>query len=162
MTWSYSGDPSLTDKDAVRFEIQDTNSSSQLLQDEEIQWAILAETTTAAGSPTTISGANLYSAAARCMEVLARLFSAQADTQVGTLKLTYTKQAANYTLRAQELRQRAMGYRLPYAGGLSEQEKENITQETDRIQPAFTRTEWDSPFTGNQFGFDSNLGPPVR
>lgn len=38
MTWSYSGDPTTSPTDEIRFLLQDTNTSDQLLQNEEIQF----------------------------------------------------------------------------------------------------------------------------
>lgn len=160
MSWSYSGNPADSDKDAVRFEIQDTTSSSPLLQDEEIEWAILQETTVAAAAPATIVPPNLYRAAARCMEALDRLFAAQADEQIGTLKLTYSKQSQQYAVRAQELRARAAGMEPPYAGGQSIQEKLDRQADTDAVKPAFTRREFDNPWVGDQSGYhNEDLGP---
>lgn len=40
MAWSYSGDPASSDKDAVRFWVQDTDSAVPLLSDEEIQYLL--------------------------------------------------------------------------------------------------------------------------
>lgn len=40
MTWTYSGDPSNSSKDAVRFMIGDTDSTDPLLQDEEITYLV--------------------------------------------------------------------------------------------------------------------------
>lgn len=40
MSWSYSGDPSSSEVDTVRFYVQDTDESLQLLTDEEIQYLI--------------------------------------------------------------------------------------------------------------------------
>jgi hypothetical protein len=40
MTWSYSGDPSASDLDTVRFLLQDTTTADQLMSDEEIQFVI--------------------------------------------------------------------------------------------------------------------------
>ena len=40
MAWTYSGDPATSEKDEVRFYLQDTDSGFPLLQDEEIQWLI--------------------------------------------------------------------------------------------------------------------------
>ena len=40
MSWSYSGDPATSDKDEVRFYLQDTDAGFPLLTDEEIQWLI--------------------------------------------------------------------------------------------------------------------------
>ena len=40
MTWAYSGDPSSSDLDEVRFLIQDTDNGLQLLSDEEIEFLL--------------------------------------------------------------------------------------------------------------------------
>jgi len=40
MSWNYSGDPTDSDLDAVRFYVQDTDSTDPLLSDEEIQYLI--------------------------------------------------------------------------------------------------------------------------
>ena len=45
MTWSYSGDPSASSLDEVRFLVGDTDSTEQLVQNEEIAYAINAEIT---------------------------------------------------------------------------------------------------------------------
>jgi hypothetical protein len=164
VAWSYGGDPSASDKDAVRFEIQDTNSSSPLLQDAEIDWCILAENGVAAGTPTTLSGATLYGPAAKCMEALAAQFLAQADTQIGQMKITSTKRAAQYLARAKELRLKAQGYYSPYAGGQSIAEKEYFQSDSDAVQPAETRTAFDNRWAwGSQQGFSSeDFGPPTQ
>lgn len=40
MTWTYTGDPNVSDRDKVRFLIGDTDTTDQLLSDEEIAWAL--------------------------------------------------------------------------------------------------------------------------
>lgn len=40
MTWTYSGDPSTSELDAVRFALGDTDTSFQLMQNEEINYVI--------------------------------------------------------------------------------------------------------------------------
>jgi hypothetical protein len=40
MTWTYSGDPSVSEKDKYRFLIDDTDENNPLLQDEEIQFVL--------------------------------------------------------------------------------------------------------------------------
>jgi hypothetical protein len=140
MAFSYSGDPASSPRDAVRFEIQDTNSKSPLLQNAEIEYALAQE---APNEPP--SEGEVLSAAARCMESLARLFSAQADTELGSLKVTYTKQAKGYTERAKELRLRAQGMHAPWTGGTSVAEKRAREAEPDRVQHAFSRGQFDNP-----------------
>lgn len=132
MSFSYSGDPSSSVLDAIRFEIQDTNAAAPLLDDGEIKYAIRE------GAPSTpLSQGEVFAAAARCCEALARRFAAQADTQFGSIKTTYSKQAEVYAERAIELRKRAQGSHAPFAGGLSVSEKESRESETDRVASRF-------------------------
>lgn len=160
--FTYSGDPSSADKDAVRFEISDTNPASPLLQDGEVEWAILSETGSAAGEPTSLSTADVYRSAARCMESVSRLFAAQADTEFGSLKTTYSKQAQTYAERAAELRAKAQGMNAPYAGGQSISEKRSNESDADLTQPLFTRREWSNPWAASPTtGRGEDFGPPV-
>jgi hypothetical protein len=160
--FTYSGDPSSADKDAVRFEIADTNPATPLLQDAEIEYAIMRETGTDAGEPTSLTDGDVFRSAARCMESLSRLFAAQADTQVGSLKVAYSTQAQTYAQRAEELRVKAQGMNAPYAGGQSISEKASNQADADLPQPLFTRREWSNPWAAqpNQ-GFGEDFGPPV-
>ncbi|MGH3265164.1 MAG: hypothetical protein ACRDNS_24585 [Trebonia sp.] len=146
MPWNYSGDPSSADRDAVRFEIGDTVASAPLLADAEIEWCILNETGQAAALPAVLDMQQVFYAAARCMEALSGQFAAQADTQVGQLRLTYSSQAKNYVARAKQLRDRAAGMSGPYAGGQSISEKQAARDNTDLPQPMFRRREWTNPF----------------
>lgn len=145
----YGGDPSASDVNAVRFEMGDTDPYAPLLTDQEVDWAILQETGVAANPNTAvITGANLLRAAARCMLSLARKFAAQADSEIGSLKLNYSKMADQYAKRAQELFAKAAGLNVPYAGGMSISEKEGFAQDSDAVQPAFTRDQFDNPWAG--------------
>jgi hypothetical protein len=155
--FSYSGDPASSVKDAVRFEIQDTNSESPLLQDAEVEYAITQEAPNAPPSE-----GEVLSAAARCMEALQRLFAMQADTEVGSLKSTYSKQAEGYAKRAAELRQRAMGMNAPWAGGLSESEKQSREEDLDRVPPMFKRGQFQNPYAGSQAGAPIRAGEGER
>lgn len=164
MSWSYSGDPSSSDIDAVRFTIQDTNSQAQLLQDLEIAFVILQETGAAATSPAVVTGASLYAAAAGCLETVAKGFLAQADTQVGQLKITSTKRALQYQQEARALRARAQGYYSPYAGGQSITEKLAFNADQDSVKPEFSRSQMNNPWTGEQDSAaysTEDFGPPV-
>lgn len=160
MTFTYTGDPSASDVEAVRFEISDTDPNAPLLQDGEISYAILAETGVPAASPTVIVPPGLYSAAARCMEALARKFAMQADQEVGDLKTTWSKQAQTYAERAQELRAKAQGMHAPYAGGLSRAEKDTFRSDPDRVQPVFTRDQFTNPWSPPVDDV-SELSPPA-
>jgi hypothetical protein len=162
VSFTYSGDPSLSDKDAVRFEIADTIPSAPLLQDAEVEWAILSEAGQPAGTPTTLPAGDIYRSAARCMETLSRLFAAQADTQIGQLKTAYSAQAKAYAQRAGELRAKAQGLNAPYAGGVSRSDDQRWRQNIDLVRPAFTRDEFDSPYTRRGANVGGGLGPPFQ
>ena len=143
MTWTYN-DPSNSDLEAVRFEIQDTVSSAPLLQDEEINYVLAQE------SPTTdpLTQAQILSAAAHCCEALGRRFAAQADTAMGDLSITYSKSAQGYFTQAKALRARAQGMQAPWAGGQSLSEKAARAQNPDLVQPSFSRDQFDTPYAG--------------
>lgn len=135
--WSYSGDPSYSDTDAVRFEIQDTDRTAPLLQDEELEYALGIE----AGDPPR-TGIGILSASARCCEVLARKFAMQADETVGSLQVTYSKMAETYAAQAKALRIKAIGSQPPFSGGQSIGGKESLRSDPDRVQPRFFRGEF--------------------
>jgi hypothetical protein len=144
VSWSYSGNPEASSKDAVRFEIQDTEENAQLLLDAEIEYAIVRE----AGSEPTEQG--LLSAAARCCEVICRKFTRQPDNIEGSLQQTYSKMAKNYREMAEELRLRAQGAGEPFAGGQSWSGKRALRQDTDRVQPVFRRGQNESRQPGGR------------
>lgn len=137
MPWSY--DPTAlatSQKDQVRFEIADTDESNQLLQDEEIVYALGVE-------------ADLWGAAARCCETLSRGFLRKADVQLGRqLKIDYTKQAQQYTDMAKGLRGKSFGGALPYVGGRSKQEKIDRANDLDAVQPLFAKNMDRNPYAG--------------
>lgn len=152
MPWSY-GNPATKVLWAVRFELQDTNTQAHLLEDEEIEYSISLETraTSASATSSTVTMAEVLSAAAHCMEALARRFSAQADTVLGSLRVSYTKQAEGYEKRAEKLRARAQGSHAPWAL-LNEGEREARQNETEATQPFFQRGQFQSPFTQGESG----------
>lgn len=139
MAFSYSGNPAASVKDAVRFEAQDTNPNAPLLTDEEVLYSVSVE---APGTPP--SQGEVLSAAAHCMEALARRFSSVADVSTGSRKTTSTKRAQAYTERAKEIRARAQGMHSPYSIQQTS-EKEALENETGRIQPLFRREEFNIP-----------------
>jgi hypothetical protein len=129
MAFTYSGDPSTSTKDAVRFEIQDINENAPLLSDAEISYALTVE---GVNSPENSNQYEVLEAGAHCMEALSRRFASIADRASGTLKITSTKRAQVYTERAEALRLRAQELHAPYAGGISRPEKIAQAQNPDR------------------------------
>lgn len=68
MTFTYSGDPSTSTRNYVRFLINDTDSTDPLFTDEELNYVISE------------AGSNAYKAARECAEILIARFSRLADS----------------------------------------------------------------------------------
>lgn len=92
MTWTYSGNPASSEKDAVRFLIGDTDTSDQLLSDAEINYVIVE------------SGGSRYQAAHDAAYAIAGKFSRMAQSKsVGDLSISYADRARAYFELANEL-----------------------------------------------------------
>ena len=133
MTWSYSFDPSESDKDTVRFLIGDTCFEKQQLTDEEIEWILTEE-------------ANTYLAAARACRSISAMFARRADRTVGDLSIKYTTIRDQYDTLAKDLESRgATRGAAIYVGGISKADKEAVEENDDRVEPAFSRDMHDAP-----------------
>jgi hypothetical protein len=121
MTWTYGGDPSANAKDAIRFLIGDTDTTDQLLSNEEILWV----NTEASGTTT---GTNaLYDAAYRCCLTIASKLARLADKQIGDLNVKLSQKAQGYLAQASQFNAMAKVQNfvpIPYAGGISISDKE--------------------------------------
>lgn len=137
MTWTYDpNDLGTSVKDDLRLEIGDTDVNNQLLQDQEINWAITRES-------------SYWGQAARCCEMIGRFFMTKADVKLGrALAITYTKMAEQYFNMAGVLRLKASGSAAPYVGGALVADKIAIGSNTSLTQPAFVRTMMENPWTG--------------
>lgn len=123
MTWTYSGDPSSTSRDAVRFLIGDTDNTSQLVTDEEIAYILTQE-----GSAS--------SAAARVCRSLAAKYARFMDQSVGDLNISYSQRFKQFSEMAAKLESDASSRTgIPYAGGISQTDKDSRESDTDRILP---------------------------
>ena len=94
MTFTYVG-PATSDRDKVRFLIQDTDSTAPHMTDEEINWLIS-------------EWADVYDAAANAADVLAGQYAHKADysKSVGDLSLneTFSTQSERFAALASNLR----------------------------------------------------------
>ena len=134
MTWSYSGNPSASDNDEVRFLVQDTDTDDQLVSDEEIAYAV-------ANEPSNVS------AAIRVCRALAMKYARKADKKVGDLSISWSQLSKRYSELAKELEDSDMIsiIPLPYAGGISASDKDSVEDNTDRVRPSFKRGMHDNP-----------------
>ncbi len=137
MTWSYSGDPTSSPKDEVRFLAGDVLECEPLVQDEEIEYAL-----------TRFSAPRL--AAALVLRSLASRYARQASVRVGDVQLSGGGQITGaFKKRADELDPAGLtagvAFVLPSFGGLSISEKESLDADTDAVQPAFRKGMNDIP-----------------
>jgi hypothetical protein len=139
--WSYSADFSSGDagysegstvgiRDQVRFLVQDTKTTRQLVLDEEIDWVQTQEQ-------------NVYfMAAAICDSIVIRL-GGMKQKRVGDLDITYDLNF--YKGLAVSLRSRGSFHQVPYAGGISIADKLAQEANSDAVRPRTTITEFDNP-----------------
>lgn len=103
MTFTYVG-PATSDRDKVRFLIQDTDSNNPHMTDEEINWLIS-------------EWADVYDAAANAADVLAGSYAHKADynKSVGDLSLseTFSTQSQRFSSLATSLRLNRMRRYVP-------------------------------------------------
>lgn len=145
MTWSYTGNPADSNKDQARFYLQDTDVNDQLMTDEELNFLISTE-----GSP--------ISAALRGAEILLARFANCVDETVGGVSVKLSQKMDQYKKLRDDLRKRiAIGYAIPFAGGLDYSQKHSVETNDDRVEPFFTRDSGDF-----QPQPDENVGPAIN
>ena len=124
--WSYSGDPSDSTRDKVRFLIGDTDNSDRQFSDEEVD-AILAD-----------NGDEPYSTAIALIEGLIARYSRYITKSVGDLSISYGDRVKQYQSLLTGLKTKAsIKLCKPYAGGISISDKQIDEGDSDRVQPSF-------------------------
>ena len=149
MTWTYTNNPSNSTRDLIRILVNDIDTSSQLLTDEFIAYALTNK-------------GNTYLAASLCAETLvssktattAYLASNVTRKKVGDLELSYAgggqgggSAADHYRGLAKSLRLQAAAKVTPYSGGISVDDKDNQRDDAD----------WDRPFA--EIGMHDGVEP---
>jgi hypothetical protein len=129
----YSGDPSASDADAVRFLIGDTSTSAPTFADAEVTYALTLE-------------GSVLRAAAQLAEILAA-DDTLIDKSIGDLSISRAQQADKLAKLAKRLRMRATLGAAIYAGGVSLDDKETYLEDSDVNQPTFWRGQFDHPDT---------------
>ena len=124
--WTYSGDPTTSNKDAIRFLIGDVDSQDQQLMDGEINYTFILRGT-------------VYGAAAQCCRHLSSRYSRRADSVQADLRTLYSSIAKAYATRAKEYENREAigGGAIAYAGGISQGDKTRQEASSDRVTPQF-------------------------
>jgi hypothetical protein len=126
MTWTYAG-PQAGNLGIVRYLVADTDPTEPLAMDEEILWQLSQQT-------------NVRLAAAEVASQIALFFARQGTVRRGDTLVEYGQRAAQYAALATQLRREAaLRVGVPYAGGISVDDKRAQAADTDRVRPAFTR-----------------------
>lgn len=131
--FSYGGDPSASDIDAVRFLVGDTNADRPLLDDREVEFAISQE------PDPNLAGAILA-------EHLFGLFSAKGNIKVGPVSKDYSKVAEMFKKKADQLREAACRSALPSFPATHHSTKDVLDENTDLVRPNFLVGLSDNPF----------------
>lgn len=106
MGYSYSGDPSESALDAVRYKIQDIDLEDLddwLLSDEEIEYELAQ------------AGNSVLKAAANCAETIAGRFSKKVTKQTAGDRIDYSDLAKQYYALAEALREQASKTKIAVA-----------------------------------------------
>jgi len=127
MDFSYSGDPSKSDVDQVRFLVGDTNVKKAQLGDKEIEFLVGLE-------------GSVLKAASKAAESIAAKVAGMVDQAAGKVRVSLSDKYKHYTDLAKRLRLDAAKKTIcPFAGGLSKTQKEVEANNDDRVEPSFTR-----------------------
>lgn len=152
MTWSYSEDNLNTTTvsgriNSVRLLVGDTDHTDQLVQDEEIVFALSQ------------SSNNVYYAASWCASTIAAKFSRKVTTELdGQLSANYSDLAKQYQKLSGSLRQdgakysgSALGIKF---GGTTVSEIDSVRALTNRVKPAFTKDQF--KYDNDSDGYDTS------
>lgn len=128
--WSYSQDPSTSDKDAVRYLVGDTDEDNPLITDSEINYVLSIES-------------NVVRASAIVAENIAGKFSRKVDRSIGDYSESFSDLSQQYFNLAERLRQQSKKTKtfkaVPFAGGISKTKKDKQENDDDRVKPSFSK-----------------------
>jgi hypothetical protein len=126
MTWTYSGNPSNSQLDEVRFIIGDTDTTDQLLSNEEINYMIATH------------GASRYAASESCRAIAAK-FARLMNRSIGGLSADFSAKYRQYLELSESIEaQEELVPVGPFASGWSRSGKEAVEADADR-EPIFGR-----------------------
>jgi hypothetical protein len=148
-TWTYnSAKLSTVPLFQVRRLIGDVLIGDQQMQDQEVQWYI-------------DNYSNVWAAASAACRALAAQFSRMVDTVQGEMHTLYSQRAKNYMLLAQTLYQqsRGRGVAYVYAGGISQSDKQQQVEDSDRVPPQFNLLMFDDLLPESPVGHQTPASP---
>lgn len=131
--FTYGGDPSNSDRDAVRFLVGDTIRARALLDDKEVDYAILRKV-------------NLHMAASCLAEHLEARFSREADITVGSVSKSLSKIAEAFGKLAKRLKSDACSSARPSFPATTIAGKQALEQDGTTENPSFAIGQFDNPW----------------
>ena len=127
-TWTYSGDPSASNLDEVRFIIGDTDENDPLLSNEEIMYRVNAD-----------GGRTVTAAAILCCDDIVAQTAKKMDKSLGPLSLSYVARHENYIKLAKRLRA-TNSYPIPLAAGLFPDKTDDKNDNPDSVVDQWAKT----------------------
>lgn len=126
MTWTYSGDPNDSARDAVRFLIGDTDTTDQLISDEEVDYLV------------TLHG-TLSRASSEAARAIAAKFARLMNRSIGGLSADFSQKYRHYMELAESLITNEEAFPVsPFISGFSRSQKESRELDNDR-ETTFSR-----------------------
>jgi len=120
MTWTYSGDPSDSTRDAVRFLIGDTDTTDQLITDEEVDYLVELHGT-------------LSRASSEAARSIAAKFARLMNRSIGGLSADFSQKYRHYMELAESLITAEEAFPVsPFISGYRRDAKEARELDTDR------------------------------
>ena len=144
MAWSYSGNPSSSERDAVRFLVGDTDTNDQLLSNEEIDYL-----TTQHGS--------VHRIASESARAIAAKFARLMNRSIGGLSADFSAKYRQYLELADNLLEKdEIAPVSPFISGFGRSAKEAVELDTDRESTFGRKGQHDNPraYPGDESPFD--------
>ena len=145
MTWTYSGDPSSSTRDAVRFLIGDTDTNDQLISNEEINYFV-------------VEFNNARRSASEAARSIAAKFARLMNRSIGGLSADFSAKYRQYLELADNLiAKEEMRPVSLYISGYTKSEKELVELDDDR-ESTFSR----KGIMDNKRSYPSDDASPYR
>jgi hypothetical protein len=146
VSWSYSGDPSNSPLDELRFLLGDTDPDCPILSDEELNY-ILGK-----------ANNDMQAAVLASLQIIVIKYARLKDETVGDVQVKYSQIYDHYFDLLKKEQEAGSITSLSsggiYAGGISVTDKKTRQSDPDRVQPKFFKDLGDSQFKGDISGND--------
>jgi len=131
-TYTYSGDPSTSPMDAVRFWLSDVGPTKWYKANEEINFVLGLDP-------------NPFVAAAYIARSIAASLASNVNRRIGDLSINAGDAVKAWIALANDMDAKALlgVTAMPYAGGISHSDVEQVASNCDRVKPPFREKQFD-------------------